>query len=146
MPSLQHVLRVLTKPQGHQPCLPGTAVLPLCLCQQEACLFLELLHGTTSPSHDTSWLYSQTIKVRLTRAGLPPCFGECCSKGSASALGSSQHSMALRREEAAAAEPLSASKAVVRVVTSGMRGEGLKLAAAVLSTRFCTYSWLLRAQ
>lgn len=135
-----------TKPQGHQPCLPGTAVLPLCLCQQESCLFLELLHGTTSPNHDTSWLYSQTIKVRLTRAGLPPCFSGCCSKGSACALGSSQHSMAPCREVAAAPEPLSASKAAVGVVPWVMRGQGLKLAAALLSTRFCTYSWLLGAQ
>lgn len=131
--------------QGHQPCLPGSAVLPLCLCQQEACLFLELLHGTTSPNYDTSWLYSQTIKVMLTRAGLLPCFGGYCSKGSASALGSSQHSMAQCREVAAAPLPLPASKAAVGAVTLGMRGEGLKLAAAVLSTRFCTNSWLLGA-
>lgn len=81
-------------PSGHQPCLSGTAVQPLCLRQQEACLFLELLHRTTSLSHDTSWLYSQTIKVRLARAGLLPCFGGCCSKGSASVLGSFQHSTA----------------------------------------------------
>lgn len=85
-------------PSGYQPCLPGTSVQPLCLCQQEACLFLELLHRTTSLNHDTSWLYSQTIKVRLTRAGLLPCFGGCCSKGSASVLGSFQHSTAWHSE------------------------------------------------
>lgn len=76
----------------HKPHLPETTVHPLCLCQQEACLFLEFLHHTTSFNHDTSWLYSQTIEVRLTRAGLLPCFGGCCSKGSASISGiSAQH-------------------------------------------------------
>lgn len=55
--------------------------------------------------------------------------------------------MALCREVAAAPEPLSASKAAVGLVmTLGMRGKVLKLAAAVLSARFCTYSWLLGAQ
>lgn len=59
---------------------------------------------------------------------------------------SAQHSMAECREAAAAPEPLSMSKVEVGIVTLGMRGEGLMLAAAVLSTRFPTYSWLLRAQ
>lgn len=81
------------------------------LCWPCACLFLELLHGTTSPNHDTSWLHSQPIKVRLTGAGLQPCLGGCCSKGSACALGSSQQSMAPCREVAAAPEPLAAPKA-----------------------------------
>lgn len=57
-----------------------------------------------------------------------------------------KHSMALCREVAAAPEPLSASKAAVGLMTLGMRGEGLKLEAAVLSARFCTYPWLLGAQ
>jgi len=121
-------------------------VQPLCLCQQEACLLLELLHCTTSLSQDTSWLCSQTIKVRLTRAGLSPYFGGCRSKGSASPLGSFQHSTAQCGEAAAAPEPLSVSKAKVGVVTLGRRGEGLNLAEAVLSARFSTYTWLLRAQ
>lgn len=136
-------------PSGHQPCLPGTTVQPLCLRQQEACLLLELLHHITSLNHDISWLYSQTIKVRPTRAGLSPCFGGCCSKGSASVLGSFQHSTAQHgtvREVTATPEPLSMSKVEEGVVTLGMRGEGLKLSAAVLSTRFSTYSWFLRAQ
>lgn len=54
--------------------------------------------------------------------------------------------MAECREAAAAPEALSMSKVEVGIVTLGMRGEGLKLAAAVLSTTFSTYSWLLRAQ
>ena len=54
--------------------------------------------------------------------------------------------MAQCGEAAAAPELLSMSKVEVGVVTLGMRGEGLKLAAAVLSVRFFTYSWLLRAQ
>lgn len=133
-------------PSEHQSCLPGTAVQPLSLCQQEACLFLELLHRTTSLNHDTSWLYSQTIKVRLTRAGLLPWFRGCYSKGSASVLGIIQHSLSQCREAAAAPEPLSTSKVEVGFVTLGMRGEGLKLAAAALSLRFSTCSWFLGAQ
>lgn len=128
----------------HKPCLPETTVHPLCLCQQEACLFLEFLHHATSFNHDTSWLYSQTIKVRLTRAGLSPCFGGCCSKGSASISGiSAQHSTSYCRKAAAAPGFLSVSE--VGVVTLDTTGEGLKATAAVLSVRF-SCCWILRAK
>lgn len=131
----------------HKPCLPETTVHPLCLCQQEACLFLEFLHHTTSFNHDTSWLYSQTIKVRLTRAGFSPCFGGCCSKGSASISGiSAQHSISYCRKAAAAAPGfLSVSKVEAGIVILDASGEGLKATAAVLSVRF-SYCWLLRAK
>lgn len=53
--------------------------------------------------------------------------------------------MAQCGEAAAAPEPLSMSNVEVGVVTLGMRGEGIKLEAAVSSVRFSTDSWLLRA-
>lgn len=51
---------------------------------------------------------------------------------------SARHSISQCGEAAAAPELLSVPKAEVRTVTLGMSGEGLKLAAAVLSVKFFT--------